>query len=130
MDFKALLEQVMHRLADAHVRLDPAHDRLLAPAQIEAIGARRRKDGLLQQRLPFQPHLGGRVAQPLGVLLADDSGQIEDPCRLQQLAGGVGHRGEGLIRPEGLLHVDDDEGGTIAAEQAHAAAIGSSARSR
>ena len=36
----ASVEQVVDGLADAHVRLDPTHDRLRAPAQVEPVGAR------------------------------------------------------------------------------------------
>src|ERR1039458_2551052 len=36
-----ILKQIVHGLGDTDVRLDPAHDRLIAPVQVKALGARR-----------------------------------------------------------------------------------------
>ena len=47
----ALPEQVVHGLGDADVRLDPAHDRLVAAAEVEAVGAHGREDRLLDRLL-------------------------------------------------------------------------------
>src|ERR1700683_3543901 len=49
--FDPALEQVVSGLGDAYVCLDPAHDRLCAPAKVEAVGADCREDGLLDARL-------------------------------------------------------------------------------
>src|SRR4029077_13871949 len=128
--FDALREQVVHGLADAHVRLDHAHDRLLAPAQVESVRARSREHGLLDSPLVLDPQLGRAVSQSFRILLADERRDLQDARRGQQLCAGLGDAGERLIRPEALLHVDHDERGTITGEQAHQAPTTENARSR
>ena len=48
VDLDAAVEQVEDGLVDADVRLDPADDRLVAAAEVEAVGLGRREDGLLE----------------------------------------------------------------------------------
>ena len=127
----AAREQVVDRLADAHVRLDPAHERLAGGRpMVEALGAHGREDGLLDARLVLQADLGGGVPEALRVLLADDRGQPEDARGVHELRARARPPGEGGVGPEALLDVHHDQRGAVAREQAHPAPISASARSR
>ena len=81
VDFDAAVEQVVDGLADADVRLDPADDRLVAPVEVKAVGARGGEDGLLDARLVLEAELGRGVAEAFGVLLCDERGDARGCAR-------------------------------------------------
>ncbi len=114
VNFDPALEQVVRGLGDAHVRLDPAHDRLRAPTQIEALGAHGREDGLLDPRLVLQADLGRGMTKALRVLLADDARHVEDPSGAHQLRARLRHRLEARIGAKALLYVHHDQYRVIA----------------
>src|SRR5664280_39830 len=128
--FDAPVEQVVNGLADTYVRLDPAHDRLAPAVEVEPVGADRREDRLLDPRLVLEPDLGGRVAEPLRILLADQRGQLQDARPLHQLRARARHPGEGRVGAKALLDVHHSQRGAVAGEQAHRAPASASARSR
>jgi len=130
MDFEALLEQVMHRLADAHVRLDPADDRLGAPVELKPVGARRGEDGLLDRALVLDAELGCAVAEAFRVLLGDERRHAEDPGGGEQLRARLGDGLKRRVGAKALLHVDDHERGAVAAQQRHQPPTTDRARSR
>src|SRR5579862_3096146 len=102
-------EQVVDGLADAHVRLDPAHDRLRAPAQVEPVRTRGAKYRLLDRALAFEPDLRRGMPETFRILLTDHARDIEDARRLHQLATGLGDALKRRIRAEPLLDVHDDK---------------------
>ncbi len=66
------------------MRLDAADDRLLATAEVEAVGAGSREDGLLDHQLLslLEPELGRGRAETFRILLADERRHPEDArCR-------------------------------------------------
>jgi hypothetical protein len=130
MNLDPLLQQVIHRLCDADVGLDPAHDRLIAPVQGEALGARGGEDRLLDPPLVLQADLRRGVAEALRILLADESGNLEYPRGLQERCARAGHAPERRIASEPLLDVDDDQHRPVAVQPAHQAAAIANARSR
>ncbi len=91
------------------MRLDPAHDRLGAPAQIEALCARGREDGLLDPRLVLQLDLGRGMTKALWILLADDAWHVEDPPGAHQLRARLRHRLKARVGAKALLHIHYDE---------------------
>ena len=102
----------------------------VAPVQLEAVRAGSGEDALLDHGLLVQADLGHARAEPFRVLLADERGDVEDACGLEQLCGCLGDACEGGIGTEALLHIDHDERGVFAREQAHRAAAIVSERSR
>jgi hypothetical protein len=115
----AAVEQIVSRLRDAHVRLDPADQRLVAPVEVEAVRGDGRERDLVDRVDPVQVlgQLGHRRAEPLRVLLGDEHGQLEDARALDQ-GGGAGDDPFEVEhgRPERLLHVHDDQRGAAAVE--------------
>src|SRR5215211_519243 len=99
----------MRRLRHADVRFDPAHERLLAPGEIEAVGVRGREADLLERSdtVEVLGHLGYGAPEALWVLLGRDDREAEYLRALDEDRGvvrhalEVGHRG-----PERLLDVD------------------------
>src|SRR5215208_823066 len=69
----------MSRLRDTDVRLDAAHERLLAPGEVEAVGLRGGEADLLEQldAIEVLGHLGHGAPEPLRVLLARDDRESE-----------------------------------------------------
>src|ERR1700730_6199820 len=123
-------EQVVDRLANAPVSLDPAHDRLIAAAEVEALGAHGREHGLLDPRLIDEADLVRGVAEPLGGLLADERRQRQQARGRHELRGGLRHRGEGGVGAKPLLDVHHDQRCAVTCEQAHLTATALGARSR
>ena len=117
----ALLEQVERRLRDAHVRLDAAHDRLIAAVHGEALRARRGEDALLDRLLAVEADLGDGVAETFRILLGDDARELHDARATQQHGAILGDLAERRVAAERLLDVHDYErrAGTI--ELAHTA---------
>src|SRR5205823_3688689 len=105
--FDAAVEQVVHGLADAHVRLDPANDRLLAPSEVEALRAHGRENGLLERLLTVETDLRRGTAEALGVLLGYERGHLEQACAREQRRARSRDALERRVWPKRLLHVDD-----------------------
>ena len=114
-------EQVEHGLRDADVGLDAADERLVAAAEVEALRAGGREDGLRQPRRVAEVvgDLGDGVAEPARVLLGDEHRHAERLGALHEDRGAGGDVPEGGNRlAKGLLHVDHDEHRAAAVEQA------------
>jgi hypothetical protein len=115
----AAIEQVVSRLRDAHVRLDPAHERLIAPAEVEAVRRRRREADLGDRLDPVEVlgHLRDRRSQPLRVLLGGHHRQPQDVRPAHQRGDFRRNRVEVEHgRPERLLDVHDHQSGAAAVE--------------
>ena len=78
------VEQVVHRLADANVGLDPADNHLIASSEIKALCADGREHALLDPRLALEAELWRGVTQTARVLLADEQGHLENARRLHE----------------------------------------------
>ena len=112
------------------MRLDPAHDRLVAAAEVEAVGAHGGEDRLLDRLLVLQADLGRDRPEALRVLGGGDDRHAEDARALDEPAAGGRHVVEGRVGAEALLDVDHHEGGPLALEQAHAAPTTENVRCR
>ena len=114
------VEQVEHRLVDADVGLDPADQRLLAAAEVEALGLRGREADLLHRRHPAGQvvcDLGHGLPQPLRVLLGDVDRHLHRRRAADQRRARIGDRGKVGDGPaKGLLNVDHDQRRPVAVE--------------
>ena len=106
---------------DADVGLDAADERLVAPAEVEAVGAHGGEDRLLDgapRRRAARPR-PTVCSRPLRVLLGDEDRDAEDRARPRR-AGRTARAtsSKRAVGAEGLLDVDDDERGAVASSSA------------